>query len=78
MNVIKQCNSQDWLNEIGLKNHFEFVVQDTFVDRLADALAIKSVSAWQEQKYRDEIVKMITYVKDVGLGILPCMIQAYK
>ena len=35
--------------------------------RLSDAVAIKSVSAWTEQAYRDEIVKMINHVKDVRM-----------
>lgn len=44
--------------------------QDVFVERLSEAVAIKSVSAWREQKYRDEIVKMVKKVKDeiVQLG----------
>ena len=33
--------------------------------RLSDAVAIKSVSAWTEKTYRDEIVKMVNHVKDV-------------
>ena len=33
--------------------------------RLSDAVAIQSVSAWTEPKYRNEIVKMINKVKDV-------------
>ena len=38
--------------------------------RLRKAVAIKSVSAWTEGPYRDEIVKMINHVKDVRLLIL--------
>ena len=38
--------------------------------RLSDAVAIKSVSAWTEQAYRDEIVKMINYVKDVRIYVI--------
>ncbi|XP_068675134.1 cytosolic non-specific dipeptidase-like isoform X2 [Montipora foliosa] len=38
--------------------------QDVFVERLSEAVAIKSVSAWREQKYRDEIVKMVKKIKD--------------
>ena len=34
--------------------------------RLSDAVAIQSVSAWTEEKYRNEIVKMVNHVKDVG------------
>ncbi|KAK2569282.1 Cytosolic non-specific dipeptidase [Acropora cervicornis] len=35
-----------------------------FVQRLKYAVAIKSVSAWTEEKYRNEIVKMVNHVKD--------------
>lgn len=38
--------------------------QDLYVKRLSDAVAIKSVSAWTEGPYRDEIVKMVNHVKD--------------
>ncbi|XP_074638703.1 cytosolic non-specific dipeptidase-like isoform X2 [Acropora palmata] len=38
--------------------------QEVFVQRLRDAVAIKSVSAWTEEKYRNEIVKMVNHVKD--------------
>ncbi|KAL9955615.1 hypothetical protein ACROYT_G036964 [Oculina patagonica] len=38
--------------------------QDLYVKRLSDAVAIKSVSAWTEGPYRDEIVKMINHAKD--------------
>ena len=34
--------------------------------RLSDVVAIQSVSAWTEEKYRNEIVKMVNHVKDVG------------
>ncbi|KAK2569472.1 Cytosolic non-specific dipeptidase [Acropora cervicornis] len=40
-------------------------VQGTLTsNRLRDAVAIKSVSAWTEEKYRNEIVKMVNHVKD--------------
>ena len=32
-------------------------------------MAIKSVSAWTEEKYRNEIVKMVNHVKDVRYSI---------
>ncbi|XP_073245631.1 cytosolic non-specific dipeptidase-like isoform X1 [Porites lutea] len=38
--------------------------QDLYVKRLSDAVAIQSVSAWTEEKYRNEIVKMVNHVKD--------------
>lgn len=41
------------------------LMQDLYVKRLSDAVAIKSVSAWTEGPYRDEIVKMVNEVKDV-------------
>ncbi len=37
--------------------------------RLSDAVAIKSVSAWTEGPYRDEIVKMINHAKDVRMTL---------
>ncbi|CAH3191792.1 unnamed protein product, partial [Porites evermanni] len=37
---------------------------DLYVKRLSDAVAIQSVSAWTEEKYRNEIVKMVNHVKD--------------
>ena len=43
--------------------------QDKFVQRLKYAVAIKSVSAWTEEKYRNEIVKMVNHVKDVRYSI---------
>ena len=43
--------------------------QDVFVQRLGDAVAIKSVSAWTEEKYRNEIVKMVNRVRDVCYSI---------
>ena len=32
-------------------------------------MAIESVSAWTEEKYRNEVVKMVNHVKDVRYSI---------
>ena len=44
-------------------------LQDVFVQRLKDAVAIKSVSAWTEEQYRSEIVEMVNLVRDVCYSI---------